>query len=204
MSTIEPAVASHPRYMTEAEFDAWAGEDTRAEWVRGEAIVHMPSTPAHNLLEVWLLKLISFFVERHALGLVFGSEVEIRVPGVRRLPDVCFVARERAQIVQPTRIEGAPDLIIEIVSPDSVARDWRDKYLDYEAMGVREYWVVDLDYRQLRAYALGADGRYGPIAERDGKVYSRVLQGFWIRPSDMWQEPLPDTLPLLQELGVMQ
>lgn len=189
--------------MTEAEFETWCDEDIRAEWVNGEVIILMPSTPKHNLLEVWLLKLISFFVERHALGLVFGSEVEIRAPGVWRVPDVCFVAQARAHIIKPKRIEGAPDLIIEIVSPDSVERDWRNKYLDYAAMGVREYWVIDLDYEQLRAYSLGADGRYATIAEQDGKVYSRVLNGFWIRPADVWQEPLPGTLSLLQELGVL-
>jgi Uma2 family endonuclease len=189
--------------MTEAEFDAWLDEDVKAEWVNGEVIVHMPDAPKHNAIAIWLTKVMGLFIDRLNLGVLFGSTVEIRLPGLRRVPDLCFVVRERQEIVKATRIEGAPDLIVEIVSPDSVERDWRDKYYEYEANGVREYWIIDLNNQRLRAYQRGADGRFAPIDEADGKIASQVLAGFWVRPSDLWQDPLPSTVTVLQELGVL-
>lgn len=206
MNTIEGIATriAPPRTMSEAEFAArYTDEGIKAEWVNGEVITFMPATVNHNLIEVWLIQMIGFFISRHLLGKVFSSELEIRAPGVRRVPDVCFVSDARMAIVKETHIEGAPDLVIEIVSADSVRRDWHDKYLDYERIGVREYWIVDVDERRLRAFQLGADGRYAALEEQDGKIHSQVLSGFWIRPSDTWQDPLPNTLSALKELNVL-
>ncbi len=200
---LEQLAATLPQTMTEEEFEAFFGdEDVRAEWVKGEVILHMPEIPQHNDLIGWLAALIRLFADMRTLGRVFVSSVEIRALGVRRVPDLCFVSKARQDIIHETRIEGAPDLIMEIVSADSVERDWHDKRVEYERIGVREYWVIDPQNRRVRAYQLTSDG-YVVIAEQVGKIHSHVLQGFWIRPSDLWQEPLPSTLKVLQELGVI-
>ena len=201
--TQAPVVTAPHRYMTEAEFDAWPDQDVKAEWVNGEVTVYMPEATRHNAIVVWLLTLIQLFADRHLLGRVFVTNGVVRFPARRRAPDLCFVAREHMDIVKSTYIDGAPDMIVEIVSPDSVERDWRDKYQEYEANGVREYWVIDLGYSRLRAYQRGADGRYAAIEETDGKIASAVLPGFWVRPSDLWQDPLPNSVTVLQELGVL-
>ncbi len=60
-------------------------------------------------------------------------------------PDILFIAQERLDIVQEKFIAGAPDLIVEILSPSNWLDDRRDKYEVYEATGVREYWIVDPD-----------------------------------------------------------
>lgn len=156
----------------------------------------------HTRLAIWLTQLMGLFVTHKNLGEVLGSEFEMRMPDLRRIPDLCFVSTNRQAIVKETHIAGAPDLIIEIVSADSVERDWHDKRVEYERMGVREYWVIDPQYQRVRIYQLSAEG-YVVIAEQAGKIHSQVLQGFWIRPSDLWQEPLPNTLKVLQELGVI-
>lgn len=192
-----------PRYMTEAQFEAWGDEDVKAEWSHEEVTVHMPEATKHNRLTVWLATLIQFFIDYHTLGEVFVSQVEIRAPGVRRVPDVCFVAKERQSIIKRGRIEGAPDLIIEIVSPDSEERDTKTKYQEYEQMGVREYWVIDSAQQKCNLYELNAARHYVAVKARTGKLHSRVLDGFWLRPSDLWQDPLPKTLGLLKELGVI-
>ena len=90
---------------------------------------------------------------------------------------------------------------MEIVSPDSIARDWRDKYHAYEAAGVPEYWVIDRPSQRLVAYRLGDNG-YELIPESDGVVRSAVLPGFFIRPKWLWQDPLPKVAEVLRELGV--
>jgi Uma2 family endonuclease len=201
--TLEHVATTLPQAMSEEEFEAFFGdEDVRAEWVNGEVILPMAASLRHSELGTWLAALLLFFVSRLNLGRVYNSEIEIRVPGLRRVPDITFISHERAHIAQPTYVTGAPDLIMEIVSADSVERDWHDKRVEYERIGVREYWVIDPQNRRVRAYQLTSEG-YVAIAEQAGKIHSQVLQGFWIRPSDLWQEPLPSTLKVLQELGVI-
>src|SRR5687768_16717845 len=131
--------------MSEAEFLAWQDEDIRAEWVNGEVIVMSPASTKHVRLVGLLLQVIGIFARHYQLGEIFGPELQVHFEELRRwrVPDLLFVAADRLQIIKPTYVEGAPDLVIEIVSPDSLARDWREKYLEYEAAGVREYWVID-------------------------------------------------------------
>ena len=112
-----------------------------------------------------------------------------------------FVARERSGLVHRTYLDGPPDLVVEIVSPDSVARDYREKYLDYQAAGVREYWIVDPLSQTLEASRL-EDAAYRPIAEADGRVSSAVLPGFFLRPEWLWRQPLPKVRDVLRDLGV--
>jgi len=139
--------------MTEEEFEAWCDEDVKAEYVDGEVIVHSPVSTRHSDAVWFIGYLLKTIVQQHDLGRVLGPEVQVRLrPGLRRVPDLLFVAKARADMIQPTLIEGAPDLIVEIVSPDSVERDWREKYLEYQTAGVGEYWVVDLEYQRMAVY----------------------------------------------------
>ena len=85
--------------------------------------------------------------------------------------------------------------------PDSVSRDWREKYLDYESAGVREYWVIDPNAQRVEAYALNSENRYLRINEKDDKIASTVLSGFYLRPSWLWQQPLPLTATILREIA---
>jgi len=191
--------------MTEEEFVAWCDEDTKAEWVDGEVLVHSPANLQHVNLAGFLLIVVRLFATQRDLGVAYGPELQIRLSSLRRrrVPDLLFIAKERMSILKATEVDGAPDLIIEIVSPDSPARDWREKYLEYEAVGVREYWVIDPMSQRVEGYALGADGRYSLIEEKDGLVPSTVLTGFFLKPVWLWQEPLPNPLDVLKELGVL-
>jgi len=198
-----------PGRMTEEEFVAWCDEDTRAEWVEGEVVMVSPANRKHMSLGRWLVNLLSFFVEHHDLGEVC-YEFQVRLPKQRRrrTPDVLFVAKERAAMIQATHVDGPPDLIMEIVSPDSVARDWREKYHEYEAAGVREYWVIDPMAERVEAYLLGneADGaerRYRRIEDLDGTIRSAMLPGFFLRTAWLWPETRPKLVEALRALGLL-
>jgi Uma2 family endonuclease len=188
--------------MTESEFETWCDEDFGAEWVNGEVILLSPANIPHIELNVWLAALLRFIVERDDAGHIL-IEPSVRLARVkqRRSPDVVFVARARDEIIKHTYIDGAPDLLMEIVSPDSQVRDWRDKYLAYEKSGVREYWGIDPQAKLVEAYALGRDGKYGLIPELDGKIQSKVLRAFCIRTEWLWMSPLPKLSVVLKELG---
>lgn len=192
--------------LTEAEFTAEYGdEDIKAEWVDGEVIVMAPVSREHSDLNFWLLRLLVEFVEHRGLGQVYGSEYPIRLAAIRRsrTPDVMFVSNAKASRLRSSYFDGAPDLIMEIVSPESEARDWRDKYSDYQAVGVREYWVVDPLSKRVEAYGFGRNKQYSLIQPRDdGRISSKVLKGLFIQPKWLWRSPLPRLNGVLKELKV--
>lgn len=191
--------------MTEEEFVAWCDEDVKAEWVDGEVIIMSPSSLKHVELTAWLQMLLFLFVDRKKLGRVLGTEFMIRLGAQRRrrVPDILFVASARTHLLKPNHFEGAPDLAIEVISPESQSRDRRQKFAEYEKAGVREYWLVDPLSRTVEAYALDASGKFQliePIGE--GRINSAVLPAFYLRPDWLWQEPLPDVIGMLREMGI--
>lgn len=217
MATIEqtshdadPVLAPLPppgRRMAEDEFVTWCRDHqgVRAEWVNGGVVVMSPASVDHVDLADFLIAVMRIYVEQHDLGRVFAQEYISRFRSgertLRRLPDIMFVARDRLNLIRPTYLDGPPDLVVEVVSPDSVARDYREKYLDYQAAGVREYWIVDPLSRTLEASRL-EDGAFRRVEEAGGRVASGVLPGFFLRPEWLWQQPLPRVRDVLRDLGV--
>jgi Uma2 family endonuclease len=200
--------------MTEEEFVTWCDEDTRAEWVDGDVVMMSPVNVEHGDLGDWLRGVLRAFVEDRDLGRILG-DVQVRFASQRRrrAPDIWFLSKERRGLLHHAHLEGAPDLIIEIVSPDSEARDWREKYLEYQAAGVREYWVIDPMSQHMEAYVLAAGGsadapgpaagEYHRLEEKDGAIESTVLTGLRLRTAWLWPQTRPKVLAALQELGLL-
>ncbi len=188
--TLAPARPAR-RSLSYEEYLALPDDGRIVEWVNGEIIRHMPPTPTHQRIASILETLLKLYVNRLGLGEVFDAPFEVRLwpDGPSREPDILFVGRERLSQMTPKRFEGAPDLIVEVISPTSVTIDRVDKYLEYERAGVREYWIIDPRPRQEQAdfFARGEDGRFAaaPVDE-DGVYHSTVLPGFrlnldWLR-----------------------
>ncbi|NIR50460.1 Uma2 family endonuclease [candidate division KSB1 bacterium] len=132
------------KLMTEEDFVEACDEEVRAEFKDGEVIVHSPSPIKHGNIARFVGWIIQSFVSQQDLGHVMDDNIQVRLrPGLRRIPDLLFISKENDSEIRETEVEGGPDLIVEIVSSDSVERDWRDKYLEYENARVREYWIID-------------------------------------------------------------
>jgi len=137
------------------------------------------------------------------LGWVRSAPFQMKLEHGRE-PDVLFVATEHLGRLRETFLDGPADLAIEIISPESVSRDRGEKYYEYEAGGVREYWLIDPLRQVAEFYRLDEGGRYGVVlAGREGVYRSEVVAGFWLRVEWLWQEPLPKTLDVLRELGLL-
>jgi Uma2 family endonuclease len=205
MTTAEYPVApieAASRRMTEEEFEAWAlAGDVRAEWVEGEVILISPANIDHEDVIAWLLTLMRLHAAKHNLGKVGGSNVMLRLKNRRRLPDLFFIAKGRESIIKKTHLDGPADLIVEVVSPDSQSRDRRDKFLEYEANGVREYWIIDPISRQAEFYLL-QESKYVSIQTPEGILRSATLAGFWIKVEWLWQNPLPNEYETAKTLGI--
>ena len=188
--------------MSEDDFVEWALNHVDAEWVDGEVTLMAPANDDHDDLEKWLTALLYQFIEAKSLGFLRGNMfVRFSRRRRRRVPDLMFISSANRRRIRPTYIDGPPDLIIEIVSPDSRNRDRRDKFLDYEAGGVREYWIIDPLLRRLDVYRL--KGRKYQDAAADGdKVYSQVLPGVFLRAKWFFGKSRPKVSQLLKEFGI--
>ena len=120
-------------------------------------------------------------------------------PRCRRVPDVAFIAKEHLPNILPTHLESPPDLAIEVVSSESVERDWREKYYDYQAAGAREYWIIDPAHERVAAYKL-VEGKFEPIARDQGCIRSSVVPGFFLREEWLWGAKLPKIDDALKEI----
>jgi Uma2 family endonuclease len=160
------------------EFCELIREDQKADLIDG--VIHMasPENTDANEVFVWLLTLIYDFVELYELGKVFGSRV-------------AFVRKGREHLIQRGRVDGPPDLAIEIVSPESIERDYLRKRGQNEKAGVSKYWIVDEIEEIVTLLRLNKRRKYLEVKPKNGELHSKILPGFWIRPEWLFQHPRP-------------
>jgi len=187
--------------MTYEQFLDWLDEDTLAEWGDGKVVMASPAKLKHQNIGKFLITLLSFFTDVHELGTIIGPPFQMRLATSGREPDVLFLAAAHLDRLKETYLDGPADLVVEVVSPESGARDRGDTFYEYRAAGIPEYWLIDPDLRQAEFYQLDAAGRYQVVAAgADGIYRSRALPGFWLREEWLWQEPLPDVVRTLLEI----
>ncbi len=157
--------------------------------IKGVLLMTAAPTTRHQDVVRNLLVALHLFVKERRQGKVYSSPVDVRLAEQTVVePDIIFIARERLSIIKESSIEGAPDLIVEILSPSNWVVDRRDKFAVYEASGVREYWIVDPDARTVEIYSLRR-GRYALLEryEPGQTVQSDLLTGFEIPVDDIFE-----------------
>ena len=183
------------------DFCFLVGDDQKADLIDGVIYVASPENTDSNLLFIWLGGLISLFVETFDLGEVFGLRVALRLDGKNSPePDILFVRKSRLHLMRQGHIAGAADLAMEIVSPESVQRDYQMKRTQYERAGVEEYWIIDQMAEKVTLLRLGPNGKYREVRLKKSVLHSHVLPGFWLRPGWLWQQPRPKKLVVLDEI----
>ena len=162
-----------------------------------------PISQEHDRIFSWFLRVLAEFVEEHDLGSVHGPEFQIRLATVlsRREPDLLFVSKARAGQLHKNHLEGPPDMLVEIVSPESVNRDWDEKPAEYERAGVPEYWVVDSLSQRAQLQVLSKAGKYEVVTECDGWLVSVAIPGFRLKTEWFWPATRPKVADALREIG---
>jgi Uma2 family endonuclease len=202
---LDPPPAALPK-MTYEEFLAWADEDCHAEWVDGEVIFMSPASKRHQMIATFLASIFQHFVEAYGVGFVFTGPYQMNLASrpSGREPDVMFVTNKNSGRIKETFLDGPADLVVEVISPESRARDRGDKFYEYEQGGVREYWLIDPVRKQVEFYQLGKDKLFHAIAVGDDGIYhSRVMKGLTLQVSWLWQEPLPSLMSVLKTWGLV-
>jgi Uma2 family endonuclease len=175
--------------------------DGKADLIDGVIYMASPDNTDANTLFMWLGGLIFDFVQVKSLGRVFGSRVAFRLDDTNGPePDIAFVSKPREGRIKRGRVEGGPDLAVEIVSPDSVERDYTKKRALYERAGVPEYWIVDELKKRVTLLRLDKKGKYRTVRPKGDVLHSQAMPGFWLRRAWLWQNPLPPKYDVLKEI----
>jgi Uma2 family endonuclease len=178
------------------------------EYVNSEVIEPMTIGLAHDQLTGFLRNLLQVYVEEKDLGgVVCGDRFQMKMEfedGIHgREPDILFIKNENLSRLTDRFYQGGADLAIEVISPDSYFRDTVEKFEEYQKAGVLEYWIIDSARKTANFYGYDDMGKYELLPlSGDGKFFSRVIEGLWIKTDWLWEEPLPRLLNVLKEWNI--
>lgn len=163
-------------------------EDRRYEIINGCLGMVPAPTPAHQAL----LRNLEFALHRYVtdadLGIVLQAPCDVLLSAEDVVqPDVFFISKNRRSIIKERYIEGAPDLVAEILSPATAARDRGVKLKLYERAGVQEYWLISPEARTVEVLTLsGMSYRRIGLYGADDTLASPLLSGLAIPVQDIF------------------
>ena len=134
-------------------------EDKRYQLLDGELILAPSPIDRHQAILGELFFALHQFVTENGLGRVRVAPLDVVLSDYDvAQPDLLFVSNSRAEIITEANIQGAPDLVVEILSPSSAQYDRGYKHTLYGRSGVREYWIVDPEDRTVEVYVASDQG----------------------------------------------
>jgi Uma2 family endonuclease len=155
-SPLAPGPAGEAPRLVTGEQLAQLGYMGRTELVKGVIIHKSPTGYLHGYTEGKFCGALQSFVSRHKLGEVLVGEVGIytaRRPDTVRGADIAYISNERmAQVQSPSYLDVAPELVVEVLSPDDRWGDLVDKLSEYFAVGVQVVWVADPKTQSVYVY----------------------------------------------------
>jgi len=176
-------------------------EGQKADLIDGVIYMASPDSLNSYRLSKWLISITDDYVTELDLGEIFGIRIAFRLD-LRQSPepDIGFVSKSRLHLAREGYFDGPPDAAFEIVSPESIERDYFKKRLQYETYGVREYWIIDQLEESVTLLRLNKRGKYREVSPKDGILSSEAIDGFWLDPNWLWQSPRPRKAKILKQL----
>ena len=160
----------------------------RYELHEGELVTVTSPSKVHQRLVLKLGSLLAAFVTAGNMGEIFIAPFDVFFTNTNVVqPDILFVSKEREHIATDNSVRGAPDLVIEILSPSTAGIDRTFKRTLYERHGVKEYWMVDSDASNITVLLLGEDGYQLAAIYGEGQTLtSPTLPGFNLNLDDIF------------------
>lgn len=168
------------------------------EWIDGTVIKMSPVHDKHDMLVRYLAILLETYFAYREIGQIrqgpfvmryqFDDDGETRRRD--REPDIQVILHSNPNKLTPTFMDGAANIVIEVVSPESVQRDYGEKLYEYERAGVTEYWIIDPIQSKARFYHLNAEQAY--VLQAVSEVYeTERLAGLKLHIPTLWKANLP-------------
>jgi Uma2 family endonuclease len=173
--------------LTYADYALLPDDGQRHEIIEGELYVNPAPNLRHQTISFNLVLLIGTYVRERALGRVYFAPCDVVLSETDVLqPDLFFVSAAREALLTDANVQGAPDLVIEILSPSTRNLDESVKLARYERFGVDEYWIVDPEARSIHVYR--RDGERLRTAATSDPLTSPLLPDLQIRLADVFAE----------------
>jgi Uma2 family endonuclease len=162
----------------------------RYEVIHGELFMSPAPTPRHQQVSFRLATHLDKYVTEKQAGEIMIAPLDVVIDYIATpvQPDVIFIRQERLDIIGERKINGAPDLLVEVLSPGTEQHDRQKKYKLYATAEVKEYWLVDpksctIEVHVLRGQAYAPLGTFGP----DDTIQSELLPDLQLAVSDICQ-----------------
>jgi Uma2 family endonuclease len=196
-----PATGQKEALSSEKNWPPAQGQWTIEDWLKLpddryryeviDGVLHMSPPPRarHQRILARLVANLMEFLKSESPGELLFVPIGVRLPNqtVPVKPDILFIKAERLDIIGEDYVEGAPDLIMEVLSPGNWLYDRREKMQLYQAAGIDEYWIVDPRTDTIEVYLL-EQGTYLLLGEYGlGELaQSRVIPGFEVATDDVF------------------
>ncbi len=176
------------------DFLHFPDDGKRHEIIDGEHYVTPSPNTKHQVVVGNLYMLLGTYLKAHAIGAVFLAPFDVVFSDLDVVePDLLYISRERRKVLTDKHVRGAPDLVVEILSPGTRKTDETIKRRLYERCDVREYWVVDPELDAIRVHRR-ADAAFSCVgqlsAEQHDALTSPLLPGFSAPLTEVFAPPL--------------
>ncbi|KJS16957.1 MAG: restriction endonuclease [Peptococcaceae bacterium BRH_c4b] len=166
-------------------------DDNQYELIGGKLILVPSPRSIHQIINTELVATLRDYVRKNKLGRVITAPLDVLLSETEKpQPDILFISKERLDIITEMNIQGAPDLVVEILSPSTGKNDRVEKSRMYYKHGVKEYWIVDPDHKTIEVFIPGEKNwNLFQSYDDDDILTSPLLQGLEIQLGDIFQQP---------------
>ncbi len=181
-------IKSRKKILTYDDYAALTPPDSGNYELHNGKIIYMPSpTPRHQDVVMNLSARMYFHAVTKGLGKVYHAPLDTKFDEINTFqPDILFVSKKRVSIISQKKIEGAPDLVVEILSEGNTPKEMSYKKYIYESHYVQEYWLINLKKSTVTVYQ-NTEGELMPLGvfSHNDSIESNVLTGFKISVKDI-------------------
>lgn len=181
---------THQKIVTDEEFMFLPEEGGHYELINGEVVDIGNSGMENGNISAYLCGLIELYARRQKLGVTCDSSTAFSLKsGNKRSPDVSFVIKERLQGIKRLPkgyFQGAPDLVVEVISPNNTFEELHQKIVEYFDNGCRLLWVINPDEKTVLVYHKPEPDKLLKVTDNlDGED---ILPGFTLSVSELFMQ----------------
>ena len=181
----------HSTHLTYDDYVQFPDDGKRHEIIEGDHYMTPAPRTKHQRISINLATAMASFAKQENVGLVLTAPCDVILSDENVVqPDLLFISTARAAIMTEENIQGAPDIVVEILSESSRKKDEVTKRKLYERFGVLEYWVVDPELEIVKIFKRAQEkyGRARELSKENNDVLTtELLPGFKFSVSEMFE-----------------
>lgn len=162
--------------------------DNQYELIGGKLILVPAPKTTHQLVKGNIFWALKDYIRKNKLGEVLDAPTDVLLSETEKpQPDILFISTERLDIISEMNVQGAPDLVVEVLSPSTGKNDRVEKSKMYYKHGVKEYWIVDPDHKTIEVF-IPAEKNWNLFQsyDDDDTLVSPLLTGLEIKLKDIF------------------